>query len=320
MKPRKLILIGAGPGDPSLITLKGIEALKKADVVLYDALVHPDLLNHTKKSAIKIYVGKRAGKHSMEQEEINQLIVESAFGFGTVARLKGGDPFVLGRGYEEIEYARKFGIEIEVIPGVSSATALTGLQQIPITARGINDSFWVINANNNEQQLEEDLQKAAQTNATIIIMMGFKKLNQIIDIFKSCGHDNLPVAVIQNGSLENEKIAIGTIDTILKEVKKNNLGTPALIVIGEVVKLHAEFQKKLGNPKNIFIEKQLTTQAVRWIDKKNWTIRSGLPEPPGILPIEHLAKLRFRRAIRSYIKNLSEKQRNNKSTFNKNED
>jgi uroporphyrin-III C-methyltransferase len=306
MKSRKLILIGAGPGDPSLITVKGLEALKKADVILYDALVHPELLSHAKKSAVKIFVGKRAGEHSMEQDEINQLIVESAFGFGTVARLKGGDPFIFGRGYEEIEYARKFGIEIEVIPGVSSSTGLTGLQHIPLTVRGINDGYWVINANNSEEKLSEDLQTAAQTTATIVVLMGFKKLKQIVDVFKEADKYDLPVAVIQNGSFEDEKVALGTVDTILKEVKKSNLETPALIVLGEVVKLHPVFQKKLG-VKKVFKEKQIVAEAIKWIDKEAWTVRSGLPEPPGILPIEHLAKLRFRRAIRSYIKTISDK-------------
>jgi uroporphyrin-III C-methyltransferase len=312
MKARKLILIGAGPGDPSLITVRGLEALKKADVILYDALVHPELLTHVKKSAVKIFVGKRAGQHSMQQDEINQLIVESAFGFGTVARLKGGDPFIFGRGYEEIEYARKFGIEIEVIPGVSSSTGLTGLQQIPLTVRGINDGFWVINANNNEDKLIEQLETAAQLNSTVVILMGFKKLAQIVEVFKDADKHDLPVALIQNGSFEDEKIALGTVDTILKEVKKNDMGTPALIVLGEVVKLHPVFQKKLG-VKNVFKEKKIAAEAIKWIDKEEWTVRSGLPEPPGILPIEHLAKLRFRRAIRSYIRTISENNPNRKS-------
>jgi len=306
MKNRKLILVGAGPGDPSLITVKGLEALKKADVILYDALVHPELLQHVKKTAVKIFVGKRAGEHSMEQDEINQLIVESAFGFGTVVRLKGGDPFIFGRGYEEIEYARKFGIEIEVIPGISSSTGLTGLQHIPLTVRGINDGYWVINANNSEDKLSEDLQTAANTTSTIVVLMGFKKLPQIVSIFKEAGRHDLPVAVIQNGSFEDEKVALGTVDTILKEVKKSNMETPALIVLGEVVKLHPVFQKKSGN-KKVFKEKEIATEAIKWIDKDAWTVRSGLPEPPGILPIEHLAKLRFRRAIRSYIKTISDK-------------
>jgi uroporphyrin-III C-methyltransferase len=216
MKNPKLILIGAGPGDPSLITVKGAEALKKADVVLYDALVHPELLTHTKKSVVKIFVGKRAGKESMEQQEINQLAVESAFGFGTVVRLKGGDPFIFGRGYEEIDYARKFGIEIEVIPGVSSSTGLTALQQIPLTTRGINDGFWVITGSTSEKKLSDDLKVAVKTDATVVILMGFKKLDQIVALYQKHGKNDLPVAIIQNGSFENEKIALGTVDTIIK--------------------------------------------------------------------------------------------------------
>lgn len=316
MKTRKLILIGAGPGDPSLITVRGLEALKKADVVLYDALVHPDLLQYARKSAIKICVGKRSGAHSMEQEEINQLIVEAAFGFGTVVRLKGGDPFILGRGYEEIEYARKFGIDIEVIPGVSSSTGLTALHQIPLTVRGMNDGFCVINASSEEQTFFQQLTTALQAGFTVVVLMGFKKLTAIVDALQQENMHDLPVAVIHNGSLEHEKIALGTASSIIREVKKQKLDTPAIIILGDVVKLHPIYQKKLGIKKVVLKEKQIAAEAARWIDKKQWTIRSGLPEPPGILPIEHLAKLRFRRAIRSYLKKISENQKRNNQQSN----
>jgi len=301
MKKRKLILVGAGPGDPSLITLKGVEALKQADAILYDALVHPDLLNYAKENAVKIFVGKRAGEHSMKQEEINQLIVETAFMYGNVVRLKGGDPFIFGRGYEELEFVRKFGLDTEVIPGVSSATSLTALQQIPLTTRGMNDGFWVITGSTSEEKLSEDLKVAAKTNATVVILMGYKKLAQIAATYQLIGKGNLPIAVIQNGSFEDEKIAIGTIDTIQEEIGRHQLGTPAIIVVGEVVKLHPSFKKEVADAKLFKIKQDDLLQA-KWISKKDWSIRSGLPEPPGIQPIEHLAKLRFRRAIKSFIK------------------
>lgn len=308
IKERKLVLVGAGPGDPELITLKAVKALKSAAVILYDALVHKDLLLHAKADAIKIFVGKRAGEHSMSQEEINQLIVESVFGFGNVVRLKGGDPFVFGRGYEEISFAQKFGIATEVIPGVSSATGLTALQQIPLTSRGFNDGFWVITGSTSNEKLSEDLLVASKTNATVVILMGFKKLEQIVKTYQLIGKNNLPIAVIQNGSFEDEQIALGTIDSIQQEIDQYRLGTPAIIVIGEVVKLHPTFHKNIAE-KKVFKEKNISKEDMQWINKREWTIRSGVPEPPGILPIEHLAKLRFRRALRGYVKRLADKEK-----------
>lgn len=249
MKNRKLTLVGAGPGDPSLITLKGLEALKQADAILYDTLVHPDLLTYAKENAVKIFVGKRAGEHSMKQEEINELIVATSLEHSHVVRLKGGDPFIFGRGFEELEFARKFGLTTEVIPGVSSSTGLTALQQIPLTTRGMNNGFWVITGSTSEEKLSEDLNVAAQTNATVVILMGYKKLAQIAAIYQHIGKGNLPVAVIQNGSFEDERIAIGTIDTIVEETAKKRLGTPAIIVVGEVVKLHPSLIKKVVEEK-----------------------------------------------------------------------
>src|SRR5687768_4378412 len=144
MKKARLTLVGAGPGDPELISVKGVKALSEADVVLYDALVHPDLLNHAPESAIKIFVGKKKGVCQFAQEEINRLIVENALNFGHVVRLKGGDPFIFGRGHEELLHAQAFNIETKVIPGISSSIAVPELQHIPLTRRGINDSFWVM--------------------------------------------------------------------------------------------------------------------------------------------------------------------------------
>lgn len=235
----KLTLIGAGPGDPELITIKGIKALIEAKVVLYDALVHPDLLEYT--NGEKIFVGKRFQHHSFSQDEINQLIVKKAFEKGHVVRLKGGDPFIFGRGYEEIEFAKQFGIESVVVPGISSATGLTTLQKIPLTIRGMNESFWVITGTNSSHQLSNDLIQASKTSATIVILMGVSKLYQIIEVFKSLGKKDLPVAVIQNGSLENEKVVLGKIENIQEKVVSNQISSPAIIVVGENVKLHPSF-------------------------------------------------------------------------------
>ncbi len=238
---KKLTLVGAGPGDPDLLTLKGAKALQSADVVLYDALANPELLNLAPKSALKVFVGKRAGRHRYSQEEINQLIVKYALSHGHVVRLKGGDAFVFGRGHEEIEYAEIFGIETAVVPGISSCISLPELQKVPLTRRGINESFWVLTGTTRSGKLSEDIAVAAQSSATIVILMGMRKLFEITRIFGQAGKGDLPVMVIQNGSRSNEKMVLGTIRTINREVRKAEIGSPGIIVIGEVVKLHAGF-------------------------------------------------------------------------------
>lgn len=235
-------MVGAGPGDAELITVKGLKAIKNADVILYDALVNEELLTYTKPSCIKVYVGKRAERLSTSQDEINQLLVDYALNYGHVVRLKGGDPFVFGRGGEELDYVRQYNIPTAVIPGISSALGLTGLQQIPLTYRGINESFWVITGATTEGSLSADLYRAVQTDATVVVLMGFSKLKQIVALYQENGRGNLPIALIQNGSLPDERIALGTIDTIIDEVHSNRIGVPAIIVIGEVVAKHVEFK------------------------------------------------------------------------------
>ncbi|WP_140938224.1 uroporphyrinogen-III C-methyltransferase [Sphingobacterium lumbrici] len=234
-------LVGAGPGDAELITLKGIKAIKAADVILYDALVNAELLDYAKPSCTKIYVGKRAERLSTSQDQINKLLVDYALTHGHVVRLKGGDSFVFGRGGEELEYVHQYNIPTAVIPGISSSIGLTGLQQIPLTHRGVSESFWVITGSTSDGRLSDDLYTAVKTNATVVVLMGFSKLKQIVNLYQDHGRGELPIALIQNGSLVNERIALGTIDTILEEADKNLLGVPAIIVLGEVVKKHQQF-------------------------------------------------------------------------------
>lgn len=236
-------LVGAGPGDADLITLKGIKAIKNADVILYDALVNEEILDYAKADCTKIYVGKRAEQLSTSQDQINQLLVDYALTHGHVVRLKGGDPFVFGRGGEELDFVHQYNIPTAVIPGISSSVGLTGLQQIPLTYRGISESFWVITGSTSDGRLSEDLYTAVKTNATVVVLMGYSKLKQIVALYQESGRGDLPVALIQNGSLTNERIALGTIDTILTEVQKNLVGVPAIIVLGEVVAKHQDFQK-----------------------------------------------------------------------------
>ena len=153
----------------------------------------------------KKFVGKRYGCHALSQEEINILIVEYAFSHGHVVRLKGGDPFVFGRAQEEIEAARQAGIEVEVIPGISSAIAVPAMQMIPLTCRGINESFWVTTGTTRSGDISSDIKLAAQSSATVIILMAMSKLEAIMDIFKEYGKQDTPVAIIQDGTTAEEK-------------------------------------------------------------------------------------------------------------------
>ena len=234
-KPR-LTLVGAGPGDPDLITLKGIKALADADVVLYDALANEELLCYSPARAKKIFVGKRAGRHYLQQHEINRIIVKHARNNEHVVRLKGGDPFVFGRGLEELEHARRHHIKTEVIPGISSALAVPALQNIPLTHRGVSDSFWILTGTTRSGKFSKDLLLASQSNATVVILMGMKRLDEITKVFTASNKKNTPVAIVQNGSLPDEKLGLGTVATISQVVKEIGLSSPAIIVIGEIVK------------------------------------------------------------------------------------
>lgn len=239
IKPR-LSLVGAGPGDPELITLKAVNAIKTADVVLYDALANESLLEYAPSACLKIYVGKRAGMHSQQQQEINRMIVGYAKTMGHVVRLKGGDPYVFGRGHEELEFAENHGIPVDYIPGISSSTAVPGLAGIPLTKRGVSESFWVVTGTLKDGSLSNDLKLAAQSSATIIILMGLKKLPEIIALFSGHRGKNEPLALIQNGSHFDSKILVNNLDGILEDQKLKHIAAPAIIVIGKVVKERME--------------------------------------------------------------------------------
>ncbi len=237
-------LVGAGPGDPDLITRKGLKALRKADVLLYDALVAKELLEEAPASAIRLFVGKRAGSHYKSQEEINALIVEMARRHGHVVRLKGGDPFVFGRGYEEQIYAEAQGLPVEVIPGISSATGLSTLAGVPLSSRGYADSFWVLTAHTRSGKLSQDMQLAAQSQATVVLLMGLGKLAEIGQLYQDLGRGDLPAMVIQNGSLPTEKIWLGEVGSIAEKVELEKDSGPAIIVLGAVVGLHPALAKE----------------------------------------------------------------------------
>lgn len=236
-KEPRLTLVGAGPGDPELITLKAVNALKAADVVLYDALVSEEILKLVPPHTPSISVGKRAGEHSMKQDEINKLIVECAFLYGHVVRLKGGDPFVFGRATEEIDAALESGIPYSVVPGVSSALAVPASAHIPVTSRGVSESFWVVTGTTKEGVISGDVALAARSKATVVILMGLSKLHEIVALFEAEGKGDMPMAIIQNGTLPHEKRVFGTVSTISARVERDPIGPPAILIIGEVVRL-----------------------------------------------------------------------------------
>jgi uroporphyrin-III C-methyltransferase len=238
----QITLVGAGPGDPELITLKGLKALSTADVVLYDALLHPDILAHIPKHVELVFVGKQKGVCHYAQEDINQLLVDKAIEKGHVVRLKGGDPFIFGRGHEEIVFAQQHQIKTAVIPGVSSSIAVPELQGVPLTRRGVNDSFFVVTGTTRAHEISNDIQIAAKSNATVVVLMGMTKLEEIMQLFINEGKAETAVGIFQNGSLPNEKIALGTVSNIVEEVHRLSITSPAVIVIGEVVRLHPNFK------------------------------------------------------------------------------
>ena len=244
----KLTVVGGGIGDPDLLTIKALKAIRSADVILYDALINEKILAYACTGIPRIFVGKRKGYKRFTQAEINQLIVGKAHRYGHVVRLKGGDPFVFGRGMEEVLFAKKNGLTTAYVPGISSSIAAAGLANIPVTHRAVSRGFWVISATTVDNKLTEDLTLAAQSSATVVILMGLGKLSQIVDIFYQNGKKELPIAIVQNASLPNEKKVFGTVETIERLVAEQQIGTPAVIVAGETVTL---------NNSNLFFETQI---------------------------------------------------------------
>ncbi|GLU42734.1 uroporphyrinogen-III C-methyltransferase [Allomuricauda sp. NBRC 101325] len=240
MKAR-VSLVGAGPGSSDLITVRGLRVLQSADVVLYDALVDEALLQEIPIHVPKIYVGKRCAKHSYTQNEINTLIVESAFTYGHAVRLKGGDPFVFGRASEEIDHAQSFGLPVEVVPGITSAIAVPASQGIPVTKRGVSSSFWVLTATTMDHSFSKDFELAAQSSATLVILMGVRKLKEIAQSAMKYRGGNTPFAVIQNGTLSSESCLVGTLSDTTYIYKELDCNKPGIIVIGEVVADHNFF-------------------------------------------------------------------------------
>ena len=232
----QLYVVGAGPGDPELITIKGYKILQKANVVLYDNLASKELLNYTSESCEKIYVGKHPYGEYTPQEKIHELIKIKAIEKGIVVRLKGGDPFIFGRGYEEMLFARENGIEAHFVPGITSMQA-AGFENIPLTHRTLSESMWIVTGTKKDGSLSADLSIAMKSKATVIVYMGMKKLADIASIYIESGNGDMPAAIIQHATLPHQKSVKGKIRDLPELAQEHKLTHPAIIIIGEVAGL-----------------------------------------------------------------------------------
>ena len=241
----KVYLTGAGPGDPELLTVKARRAIRQADVILYDNLVNPEILEEVKDDALLIYVGKEDKHHTIPQEQINAMLVEYAQKYAKVVRLKGGDPLVFGRGGEEALFLAENGIDFEFIPGITSAIAVPAYAGIPVTHRGINTSFRVMTGHQAAcHKCGKDHGFDAGTlreNETLVILMGLHGLDKIVPaLVKNGVLPTTPCAVIENGTRKNQRCVTATLETIIEA--SMGMGSPAIIVIGETVLLRDQLQ------------------------------------------------------------------------------
>jgi len=253
--------VGAGPGDSELITVKGLRCIKEADVLVYDYLASEDLLKNIKNGAEVIYVGKKVGKHTLKQEEINKLLVEKASKGNIVTRLKGGDPFVFGRGGEEALYLKKNGVPFEIVPGITSAISVPAYAGIPVTHRGISVSLTVVTGHEdrNKKFSQVKWDRIASGMDTLVIVMGMKNLSYITKILQKNGLSaEKDIAVIQWGCTPQQKTVVGKLKNINELVKTEGLSSPSVIVVGDVVSL----RKKLSwiESKPLFGKKIMITR------------------------------------------------------------
>lgn len=239
MADGKVYLVGAGPGDPKLITVRGLECIKEADVIIYDRLANPELLEHAKDKAEKIFCGKFPKKHTLRQEEINELLVQKAKEGLIVTRLKGGDPAVFGRVGEEAAYLKEAGITYEIIPGITAGIAVPMYAGIPVTHREHSSSVAMITGHlHNENYDETKWQAYANGIDTIVFYMGVQNLPYICEQLKKHGkRTSTPVAIIEWGTMKNQRTVVGTIETIVKKAEEEAITHPSIIIIGDVVSL-----------------------------------------------------------------------------------
>ena len=240
MSKGKVYLIGAGPGDTKLITVKGLECIQKADVIVYDRLANPRLLSYKRNDAELIYVGKSPDRHTLTQDEINQVLVDEGLKGKYVVRLKGGDPYVFGRGGEEAEVLRAHGIEFEVVPGITSAISVPNYAGIPVTHRDFTSTFTVITGHEDPTKEDSSINWArlATDPGTLIFLMGVGNLAKIVSQLVTNGKSpQTPIALIRWGTRPEQQVVTGRLENIVEEVAKAKLTSPAIIIVGEVVTL-----------------------------------------------------------------------------------
>jgi len=232
-------LTGAGPGAMDLLTVKALRVIRQADVIIYDRLANPEILDEARDGCEFIYVGKADSHHTLPQEEINEVIYQAALKYENVVRLKGGDPLVFGRGGEEALYLKERGVKFEFIPGVTSAIAVPEYAGIPVTHRGITVSFRVVTGHEAAKEKSQIPWENYKSDDTIVFLMGLHRLEFIVAKLLEIGKPaDFPIAVISKGTWPDEQTVIGTLSDIVERAK--GLPTPALIVVGEVVKLHEQ--------------------------------------------------------------------------------
>ncbi|MFC7322691.1 uroporphyrinogen-III C-methyltransferase [Halobacillus campisalis] len=237
----KVYLVGAGPGDPDLITVKGMKAIQKADVILYDRLVNEELLEFASKGTQLIYCGKKPDQHTLRQDKINELLCKYARQNKIVTRLKGGDPFIFGRGGEEAAVLNEYGIDFEIVPGITAGAAAPAYAGIPLTHRELSSSVTFVSGFNPKQDTVEYWTGLSRSKGTICIYMGVKKFPHTCEQLKAHGMDpDMPVAIIHWGTTQGQKTITGTLSTIHDQL--HEVANPSMIVIGEVVRLREQLQ------------------------------------------------------------------------------
>lgn len=245
MQCGKVYLVGAGPGDPGLLTLKGKALLECADVVVYDALVSPAILAMINPQAEQINAGKRRGMHSLLQDEINQLLIEKAHTAAIVVRLKGGDPFIFGRGGEEMADLVDAGIPVEVVPGITAGVAASAYAGIPLTHRGYSSSVTFVTGHEGAGKYRPAVNWSAiaQGSETIVVYMGIHNLAHIIDELEQAGlPSTTPIALVRWGTRPEQEELVGTLATIIQQVEATDFRAPAIVVIGQVIHLQTRFR------------------------------------------------------------------------------
>ena len=259
----RVYLVGAGPGDPGLMTVRGLEVLRTADVIVYDRLVNPVLLDEAPPAALRLFVGKRTGGHCLPQDEINARLIEQARLGRSVVRLKGGDPFVFGRGGEEALALAEAGIPFEVVPGVSAAVAVPAYAGIPVTHRGLASSFAVVTGHEDPAKAHADVDwgRLATAVDTLVVLMGAASLPRIAAELVGHGRSpDTPVALIRWGTTEAQAVTVSTLGDVVTHARAARVTPPMLAIIGEVVRLRerlAWFEARAQNLEALVAEAAL---------------------------------------------------------------